>query len=233
MKSSPTSSRSNALESTATSSSLEVHSLLAMQLVSRVRSFLGLELAVRDVFETPSVVELASRLQVARDTQSPLTRQERPERLPLSFAQQGLCFLYRLEGGVSGYHMRRRFASEGHWTLPHWKAPSMDFLSATKVCGLALTRSTASPSRSSSRIFEFRCQSMISAIGMKATVRKPSGAALCREIEEPFDLRTGPLLRTRLFKLGKDDHIFLLGLPSYCDRRLVGRGVQARIEPSL
>ena len=34
-------------------------------------------------------------------------------------------------------------------------------------------------------------------------------AALHRAIEEPFDLRAGPLLRTRLLKLEEDDHIFL------------------------
>ena len=89
------------------------HSLLAMQLVSRVRSTLGAELEVRVVFEAPNVAGLASRLQEAQSTRPPLIRRERPERLSLSYAQQGLWFLYCLEGGMSGYHMREALRLKG------------------------------------------------------------------------------------------------------------------------
>ncbi|WP_406006001.1 non-ribosomal peptide synthase/polyketide synthase [Streptomyces sp. NBC_00637] len=79
------------------------HSLLAMRLVSRVRTVLGADITVRSVFEAPTPALLAARLDDRAGGLPALVPAARPERLPLSFAQQRLWLLHRIDGPGATY----------------------------------------------------------------------------------------------------------------------------------
>ncbi|UXY31771.1 non-ribosomal peptide synthetase [Streptomyces sp. HUAS TT20] len=78
-------------------------SLLAMRLLARVRSVLDAEVSIRELFGAPTVAGIARLIEGASGTSRlPLRPQSRPEVLPLSYAQQRMWFLNRLEETASG-----------------------------------------------------------------------------------------------------------------------------------
>jgi len=85
-------------------------SLLATQLLSRIREVTQVEVSFRRFFETPTIADFASYLATVqrarpRPSEPPLRPVSRDGPLPLSYAQQRLWLLEQL--GLSGhaYHL--------------------------------------------------------------------------------------------------------------------------------
>ncbi|MDT7847921.1 non-ribosomal peptide synthetase, partial [Streptomyces justiciae] len=83
-------------------------SLLVMRLIARVRSVLEMSVGVREVFAEPTVAGVARLIDSAGASSAGvvLARRERSARVPLSFAQQRMWFLNRMdETGASAYNL--------------------------------------------------------------------------------------------------------------------------------
>ncbi|BEK92864.1 non-ribosomal peptide synthase/polyketide synthase [Nocardia seriolae] len=80
------------------------NSLLAMRLVARANAALGAELSVRQLFEAPTVAELAARVTAAGQA-VPLRRMPRPELIPLSPVQTRMWLLNRLDPESAAYNL--------------------------------------------------------------------------------------------------------------------------------
>ncbi|MEU9247819.1 amino acid adenylation domain-containing protein, partial [Streptomyces sp. NPDC048385] len=85
-------------------------SLLVMRLIARIRSVLEVSVGVREVFAEPTVAGVARLVETAGVSGGVvLARRERPERVPLSYAQQRMWFLNRMDGadaeGAAAYNL--------------------------------------------------------------------------------------------------------------------------------
>ena len=94
------------------------HSLLATQVVSRIRATLGVELAVRVLFEAPSPAELGARIDAALRTGAgvdvpPIVRAPRQGSVALSFAQERMWFLHGLDPEDVSYLVSGTLRLEG------------------------------------------------------------------------------------------------------------------------
>ncbi len=88
-------------------------SLSAMRLVAAINTGLDAGLAVRTVFDAPTVAQLAPRIGEGSGGRKPLVAGPRPAVVPLSFAQQRLWFLNQLQGPSPVYNMPTAFRISG------------------------------------------------------------------------------------------------------------------------
>ena len=185
------------------------HSLLAMRLVSRVRQTLGVELAIRTLFEAPTVAELAPHLLCGDATRPPLTRQERPPRVPLSYAQQRLWFLDQLGGTSTEYNIPEALHLRGELDRAALERTIDALIKRHEILRTHIAAVDGEPWQVISEEMHIElAQEDVSGLE-SAAQREAIMAAMRREWEEPFHLAQGPLLRMRLLRLGEQEHILL------------------------
>ena len=83
------------------------HSLLAIRVVSAVRKQLKVELSINDIFDFTTIASLAGHIDSMGQDDKPeiaVVQNKRPEFIPLSFSQERLWFIDRLEGSIQ-YHV--------------------------------------------------------------------------------------------------------------------------------
>jgi amino acid adenylation domain-containing protein len=194
------------------------HSLLATRLVSRIRETMGVEVALRSVFEFPTVAELAVHLRIGAGLSSalrtagktPLRAEPRPPRLPLSYAQQWIWFEDRIQGQNSEYNLLEALLLRGKVDSEALAGALAAIVSRHEVLR---TRFAASEDGQPIQIIEpnLHIALLVENIGASdRSMREGRIADVMREEREyKFDLSHGPLLRMRLLKLEEQEYILL------------------------
>ncbi|MDV3135222.1 non-ribosomal peptide synthetase, partial [Mycobacterium sp. 29Ha] len=89
-------------------------SLSAMRLIAAINTALDVGMAVRTVFEAPTVAQLAPLIGAGGRGLGPLVAGERPSVIPLSFSQTRLWFLDQLQGPSAVYNLAVALRLSGH-----------------------------------------------------------------------------------------------------------------------
>ncbi|MBY4383250.1 non-ribosomal peptide synthase/polyketide synthase [Rhodococcus fascians] len=106
------------------------NSLNATRVIARVNAELGTAVDVRSFFDAPTVAELAAAVDAAGSTHArpPLVAQQRPERVPLSLAQQRMWFLNRFEPDSAVNNIPVAIALSGELDFTALQAALIDVL---------------------------------------------------------------------------------------------------------
>ena len=181
------------------------HSLLAVRLLSRIREVLGAELAVRAVFEAPTPGGLAVRLAAAGPARAPLTAQARPQRVPLSFAQQRLWFIGQLEGPSALYNNPFALRLDGELDARALATALADVAGRHEVLRTVFPAEGGQP-----------YQKILDPAGLEWGIEpipvdeNDLAAVVAGICSEPFDLAVGVPLRARLLRLGEGEHVLVV-----------------------
>ncbi|HEX6184264.1 MAG TPA: condensation domain-containing protein, partial [Pyrinomonadaceae bacterium] len=191
------------------------HSLLATQLVSRMREAFGVSLQLRDLFESPTVSEVARQveqeLKASRGlSQRPIPRVPRDAELPLSYAQQQMWLLHQLEPSNASYNLPRAVRFDGRLDLNSLQN------ALTEVTGRheSLRTSFAVVDGRPVQSISDEARPLLNFIDLGLLDEESREAEASRlaleEAQRPFDLARAPLLRTTVVRLGALEHIVLL-----------------------
>ncbi|MEW5929242.1 MAG: amino acid adenylation domain-containing protein [Gemmatimonadota bacterium] len=202
------------------------HSLMATQVISRVRGRLGAELQLRDLFAASTLEAFARRVEAAGPAApaAPLAAAAPDEgapdgddgedtfAFPLSFAQQRLWFVDQMEPGSTAYNMTGAYHLRG------------------RLDAAALERALDEVRRrheSLRTVFRLRGSEPAQVVlpwrpaplpvrdvaGMpRAEQEAETDRRVAEMAETPFDLAEGPLFRAELVRFGREEHVFTFGM---------------------
>jgi amino acid adenylation domain-containing protein len=184
------------------------HSLLAMQVVSRAREALGVELQVQSIFGASTLERLADHVEKTSGQESaPLRPAPRGERTPLSSIQRRLWFFERLEPGTATYHLGFRLRLEGRLDRDALGRSLDELVARHDALRTRFGEEDGEPFATVAKATSVPIP--CAELGETAAdeLEKEAVRLLDEAAREPFDLEKGPLFRLQLVRLGEDRHL--------------------------
>ncbi|QCQ92199.1 non-ribosomal peptide synthetase [Rhodococcus sp. SGAir0479] len=182
------------------------NSLIATQVVSRLGAAFDATVPVRVLFEASTVEALAARIgSLENSRRAPLVPWNRPDRIPLSLAQQRMWFLGRLdpESAVNNIPVAVRLS--GALDVPALQAAVTDLLARHE------SLRTVFPDADG---VGYQAVLPVDELDLDVAVEQVESAALIERIESAalrgFDLTTELPVRATLFALSESEHVLML-----------------------
>ncbi|WP_190127169.1 non-ribosomal peptide synthetase, partial [Streptomyces inusitatus] len=185
-------------------------SLLAMRLIARTRAVLDTELSIRELFGSPTVAALARAIDSARgEVRVALTPRPRPDAVPLSFAQQRMWFLNRLEETESGadatYNLPLALRLSGDLDTAALEAALGDVADRHETLRTVFPETDGTPRQ---HILEGPAGRP--RLETEEITEAALDETLAAELVRGFDLSTEPPWRVRLLATGPSQYVLLL-----------------------
>ena len=187
------------------------HSLLATQLISRVREAFKVEAPLRVLFEAPTLGKLAERIAALMTAGKglqvpPIKRAARGAEIPLSFAQQRMWFVDKLDPGNPSYNIPKAMRLGGALNTAALEASLGEIIRRHEALRTVFPAIEARP-----------VQVIAPAQGVNLPLVDLSGLSPERRADvaqqlsamvglRPFDLVGGPLFRFSLVKREEQEH---------------------------
>ncbi|MGW7276697.1 condensation domain-containing protein, partial [Streptomyces sp. NPDC054864] len=177
------------------------------RLVSRIRTTLDTEVGIRALFETPTIAGLAAGIDdTTNDVRARLEPRERPERVPVSFAQRRLWFLGQLEGPSPTYNLPMATRLRGRVDVEILRAALSDVVERHE--SLRTVFGQTEDGQPYQQVVSL--ESVQLAFAVVDVDEAGLSDALRAEAAVGFDLAREFPLRARLFRLGQDEYVLML-----------------------
>ncbi|MFE6158654.1 amino acid adenylation domain-containing protein [Streptomyces sp. NPDC056486] len=185
------------------------HSLLATRLVSRIRATVGAEVAVRAVFDSPTVARIVEQLSGGTSARPELRRRAQlPPRVPLSYAQRRLWFVDRFEGPSATYNLPLVLRLTGELDVPTLRSALRDVVARHE------TLRTLIDEDENGVPFQRVVPADEMPLSMPVVDSDPAGVdgAVAEAVAHVFDISAELPVRASVLRCGAHDHVLVLVL---------------------
>jgi amino acid adenylation domain-containing protein len=190
------------------------HSLLLVQVASRLRESFQVDLPLRSLFEASTLADLAERVEAARTTETtaeqPFVVVSRDGELPLSFSQERLWVLEQLEPNTAAYNIPRVLRMQGPLNRPALKESMEAIVARHEVLRSFFVNQGGQPSLSIAETpgvdIPVSDLSALTADQQSAKIKE----LVTAETRRPFDLSAAPLFRLALLRVHDREHILIM-----------------------
>ncbi|MGH3579116.1 MAG: condensation domain-containing protein, partial [Mycobacterium sp.] len=182
-------------------------SLSAMRVIAAVNTALDAHLAVRTLFESPTVARLAPRIGGDGGGRKPLLAGARPAVVPLSFAQQRLWFIDQLQGPSPVYNGAVALRLRGALDADALGAALADVVGRHESLRTLLPAVEGIPRQLV--VPAERADFGWDVIDVSGWPAGRLGEAIVAAARYRFDLATEIPLRARLFRVADDEHVLV------------------------
>lgn len=184
---------------------LGFNSLSAAKAAARIKSVMGLQATVADIFRNPSVRRLCAALRTPRSAVPPVTPIHRDGRLPASFAQERLWVVDKIDGHSSRYNVPVVVRMRGTLDVNALRAAVNDLADRHEALRTKIVADGAGLLQEilpKGEPVELRVTEGVGA----ATVEQ----AVVQEARRPFELDAEIPFRAHLFSCDATHHVLLL-----------------------
>ena len=182
-------------------------SLLAMRVIAAINTGLDAHLAVRALFEAPTVAQLAPRIGEGSGGLPPLVPVARPAVVPLSFAQSRLWFIDQFQGPSPIYNLAVGLRLGGRLDADALGAALGDVVGRQESLRTLFAAREGIPRQLV--VPAERADFGWAVVDAAGWSDGRLGEAIDSVARHPFDLATQIPLRARLFRVAEDEHVLV------------------------
>jgi amino acid adenylation domain-containing protein len=193
------------------------NSLLATQIISRIRQTFSLEMSLRLLFEYPTIAQISEQISNTEQThnsllESPIDTRKSQIKLSLSFAQQRLWLLDQLQPNSTAYNLSYSFHIQGKLNISNFKKSIAEIVQRHEILHTNFVAIDGQATQVIANNIDFNLP-IIDLQYLTNKQRKIEAQKIAKqEAEKPFNLAEGSLFYVKLLQLSAEDFILLFNI---------------------
>ncbi|NET71698.1 MAG: amino acid adenylation domain-containing protein, partial [Sphaerospermopsis sp. SIO1G2] len=189
------------------------HSLLATQLVSRISTNFQIEIPLKNIFTAPTVEQLAKIIETTQQTktpQTPIKPRTENQKIPLSYPQQRLWFIDKLEPNSASYNLPAALKIQGKLSIEALENSFQTIIKRHQTLRTNFQEIAGKPQQIIQQQIDWKL-SIKNLENLEHQEQEKQIAAIIKnQTNKPFNLEKDNLIRAELIKITENLNILTL-----------------------